>query len=349
MVFDLRFWYTNGVCRLRWTAGEARPRRNELAKNLATAYHNLSTMLDAGVSLLRSLETVASGLRGAQKQAFLRLRDTLAKGSSLAEAMEQNPRVFRPLDVMIIDSAETSGNLGESFGLLGQWYEFSHRMSKMLRSGMVLPIFVITFAAFLVPVPKFVFSGWDAGVYISGALTILMIFYIPAGIIYSIVRFTPQKGLPRRIVDQAALSVPVLGGALYRLAISRYCRVFHMMSQAGVPITQCVEKATLATGNAAVARMFEPMAESVRQGQPASTGLSGRLPAELRGIWEVGEESGTLDATTGKLAENYAYAAEFRFQEFVRWLPRIVYALIAMVLIYYIFQGWQMIYGQFGV
>ncbi len=260
--------------------------------------------------------------------------------------MAAEPRTFKPLDVMIVDSAETGGTLGESFGLLSHWYEFSSKMAKLVLSGLMLPAFVIFVAAWIVPVPAFVLSGWHVDLYLHRVLTILMIFFLPAGIIFCIVRYTPPRGLPRKIVDIISLRIPLLGGALYRLAISRYCRVFHMLSAAGLPITECAVKAGAATGNAVIANMFEPMADAVRAGKPASEGLSIKLPADFRGIWQVGEETGGLDDMAKKLADNYADSAEFRFKEFARWFPRVVYFIVMIAMVIAVFKGFQVIYGD---
>jgi len=320
-----------------------------LSKKLGIAYDNLSTMLEAGLPVLRSLDTLSQGLRVPYKQAFLNVRQRISKGSSFAGAMGEDKKVFGPLDIMIIDSAETGGTLGESFSLLSHWHEFSDKMGKLLLSGLILPAFVITIAAFIVPIGPMVISGldnWNTNLYLHRVLTILSMFYVPAITIFCIIRFTPKTGPLRRFLDIVTLRIPGLGSAIYRLSISRYCRVFQMLSSAGVPITECVDKAGVSCGNAVVAALFEPMTDAVKAGKPSSEGLGTSLPPEFRGIWEVGEETGSLDNAVGKLADNYAYAAEFRFRIFARWFPIFVYVCVAIVLIYFVFQGFSLIYGD---
>jgi type II secretory pathway component PulF len=69
---------------------------------LALAYHNLSIMLDAGVPLLRSLNTLSSDLKPRMRVVFLKLADSVSKGNALAETMTKSPNIFNPLDVMLI-------------------------------------------------------------------------------------------------------------------------------------------------------------------------------------------------------------------------------------------------------
>jgi len=314
-----------------------------VAKSLAPAYHNLSIMLDAGVPLLRSLNTVGSGLDLRLQRDFLKLAESASKGTPLAETMAQSPKIFDPVDVMLIKAAETSGSLPESFKLLSQWHESSQRIRRKILSGMALPILLIHVMAFIVPVPGFVLGGWQIKLYLISVVEILSVFYIPAAIIFVILRMTPRTGPLRRLLDRLTLKIPLLGRAVYKLALSRYCWVFHMLIKAGVPITDCAEKAAAAAGNAVVTDLVKPAAASTKAGRPASDGLSTELPLDFLDIWRVGEETGKLDDVTKRLADNNAEAAEFWLNEFARWLPRLVYFLVCLLMIYYIFKGFAMV------
>jgi type II secretory pathway component PulF len=158
-------------------------------------------MLEAGVPLLRCLNTITSGLEPRVRKAFAAVADGVSKGNSLAETMRLNPRMFSPLDVMLIDAGETSGNLGEMMGLLARWHELSGRMFRRMLAGLMLPVVVLTIAAFVVPVPKFVLGGWRVGSYLGGVAGILLSFWIPAALIFLIVRATPKTGPFRRALD----------------------------------------------------------------------------------------------------------------------------------------------------
>jgi len=295
-------------------------------------------MLDAGVPVVRSLNTVTSGLKGPLRRTFEQLTETVSKGNPISEAMALSPKVFVPLDIMIVQAAETSGNLAESLGLLSKWHEFSRRIKKKILSGLALPILLIHLTAIIAPVPSLALGGWQIGPFITSALIILSLFYIPAAIIFIIMRFTPQAGSLRRGLDRVSLRIPLfLGRALYKLALSRYCWVFHMLCKAGVNINDCAEMAVAGSGNAAVAELFRPVGAAARAGNPLSEGLSSKLPREFIELWQIGEETGNLDDVTKRLADNNAEAAEFWFREFARWLPRLVYGLVCLVMIYYIF------------
>lgn len=304
-----------------------------MSSGLAIAYHNLSNMLEAGVPVQRSLNTLIPGLKGRLQEAFLALADGVAQGNPLAETMVQHPKVFDPVDVMLVDVGEESGNLPDMIGLLSKWHEMSARMLKRLISGLILPVLVLTIAAFVYPLPAFVLGGFDVKSYLFKVAGILMLFWVPTGIIFLIVRTTPRTGRARRALDSIALRIPILGSAIRRLAIGRFCWAFHMLCKAGVPYSESVDMAISVTGNAVIADQFAPAADSVKAGQLMSEGFTKKLPLELVEMWKTGEETGRLDDVSKRLADNYSEQAELWFAEFSRWFPRFVYFLICLVLI----------------
>lgn len=305
---------------------------------LAIAYHNLSAMLDAGVPVLRSLNTVTPGMKPRMRKAFLALADGVSQGNPLAETMVQYPKIFGPVDVMIVEVAEKSGNLPDMIGLLSKWREMSHRMFKKMLSGLMLPATVLVIAAFVFPLPGFVLGGWDVSDYLRRVVGILSLFLVPAVVVVLVIRLTPKTGPLRRALDSLVLRIPVLSRAMYKLALSRYCWAFHMLCKAGVPVTDCVEMSISATGNLVVGDLFRPAVESVRAGGTMGERLSPRLPLEFVEMWKVGEETGQLDDISKRLADTYTEQAEFWFGEFSRWFPRFVYFLICIMLIWMIFQ-----------
>ncbi len=318
-----------------------------MVKGLATVYDNLSTLLAAGVPLIRSLRTVSSGLRGRLQQVFLEATGSVEKGTPLSDAMSLHPKVFARLDVMIIHAAEESGNLAEMLDLLGKWYKFSKRIMSLTLSGLALPILMIHLAAVLFPIQVLALGGWDFAAYGRSVLLILLVlFYIPAVLIVGVMRLTPQTGIARRTFDHVSLRIPFfLGRALHKLALSRYCWIFHITSKAGMPISECADLAIKGTDNVVVAELFRPALASVRAGNPFSEGLSSKLPPEFLEPWRIGEETGQIDEITKRLAEKNAESAEFWFKQFAIWFPRFVYAVIGLVMIIMVFKGYAALYG----
>jgi type IV pilus assembly protein PilC len=319
-----------------------------MSKKLAIAYYNLSIMLDAGVPMLKSLDTTTAGLTGNLKKAFAALAKGASAGDNLAETMRKYPWVFAPLDVMLAEVAETSGNLPQSFKHLSEWYEFRNKLKHITISGLMLPLAIIHIAAFIIPIPRLVLGHLSFFKYLLTVLGTLAIFYIPAIIIIAILRLMPNRGLLRRFFDAFVLRVPGLGQAIRRLAISRYCQTFNLLYQAGIPITQCAQKASEATGNSFIADMLKGGAESAKAGKLVCEGFSRKLPADFLNLWQVGEETGELDKTLPRLANNYTETAEWLLVEFCRWMVRLIYFLICAFLAITVLMMGLSVYGGYG-
>ncbi len=106
-----------------------------------------------------------------------------------------------------------------------------------------------------------------------------------------------------------------------------------MLYKAGVPITECAVKAPELTGNLIIAGLFKGGAASTKAGNMTCDGFSRRLPLDYLNLWQTGEEIGELDRMVDKIAEIAGDRAELLFTEFAKWLPRLVYALVCIVMI----------------
>ncbi|MGD2095570.1 MAG: type II secretion system F family protein, partial [Phycisphaerales bacterium] len=114
--------------------------------------------------------------------------------------------------------------------------------------------------------------------------------------------------------------------------------------KAGLPIKECATQATELTGNMAVSDMFRGGVASIEAGKTAYEGLSRKLSKEYLELWYIGEETGELDKTVDKIAEISGDKAELFFTQIAKWLPRLAYVLVCIILIIQIFRTALKIY-----
>lgn len=295
-------------------------------------YHNLAVLLEAGLPVKKVFSTVALGLRGRFARDLRGLNEAISRGSSIAEAMAARPRSFRPMDVLVVRAGETSGMVAQAMRGLQDWYGFCAKLRRDFIAGMAYPMFVVHAAAFLVPLPWLFLGHYTFYGYLLSVLRSLGGFYVLAAAIWALRRLTPPRGLVRRIQDTIAMKIPVLRRALMHLALGRFCRVFHMLYTAGVPIQRALSQSIEVCGNAVVASWLEGASHAVRTGNAASEGFSHRVPREFVATWANGEVSGQLDVVTTHLANMEGDAAHFGLSQLAQWTPRIIYFLIVMYL-----------------
>jgi type IV pilus assembly protein PilC len=299
----------------------------------AIIYYDLATLLDAGVPTLKSLNIISEGLKGHLKIIFTKLNESLSQGNTLADSMAKYPRTFARIDLMLVKSAEHSGELPNCFKMLSKWYEFKNRLKGIFISGCILPFMMFHILFIIIRIPSLVLGNISTSEYLMKTAIALGFLYLLIGIPLALYHSTPITGIFRKLLDTLTLKIPILGLAVRQLSICRYCRGFSMLYKAGVPIAQCTAQATELTGNLIIADMFKGASASIEAGNTAYEGLSRKLPLDYLNIWQTGEEIGELDKMTEKIAEISGDRAELLFTEFAKWLPRLFYAMICVVFI----------------
>jgi type IV pilus assembly protein PilC len=135
----------------------------------------------------------------------------------------------------------------------------------------------------------------------------LLIAVVVAGAFWAFAYFYRRSRKMRQTIDKLSLKFPIIGPILNKSAIARYSRTLSTMFAAGVPLVEALESVAGATGNIvyedAVMRMRDEVATGQRlQRAMESTGL---FPNMVIQMIAVGEESGSLDTMSGKVATFY--------------------------------------------
>lgn len=308
-------------------------------------YRNLSMLLAAGIPLDRALQSASRSTVFPLRRAFAGIREGVARGQGLAEAMADQGRTFGRLDVAVVAVGEVSGGLEEAFRELADYYAMRAKVRSRLRVGLLLPAIVWHAGAVLAGFPRWILGVTTGSEYFHTVLAFWALFWAPVAAVWLVLRVTPPDGFPRRALDGLALGIPVLGRAVSRAAVARFFSAFHLLYGGGVPIAKAVRQSADACGNAVYARRFSGAADSADAGQPAWQGLSRNLPAGVRDAWEVGEESGELAQVSGRLARSMAAEADHWLDQFITWLPRVIYLGVMIFLVWQILTLAPMVYA----
>jgi len=308
--------------------------------NRAVVYRNLNLMLGAGLPAIQAFRNAGKG-RGAVGRAMREVGEQIRQGQTIAEAMRRHPSIFGPLDVTVVHAGEESGGLPGSFKMLAEWYDFRRQLGRQVRKGSYLPLLLAHMMALLLPVvsmglgsmsgrqPQFDELPWLM-------LRNLLIIWVPLVALWALFTFTSAHSPIRRGLDRALLWVPLVGGAMRQLALSRYFWAYHVLAKAGLDAVQTNHMAVGVVGNASIAAKLEAGTQSARAGNPVSEGLAGALPSEYLEIWQVGEQTGEVEESARRLAEVASARAAERLDAITTWLPRLAYLGLAIYLVYVI-------------
>ena len=103
------------------------------------------------------------------------------------------------------------------------------------------------------------------------------------------------------------LKMPIIGPILQKAAIARYARTLSTMFAAGVPLVEALESVAGATGNIVYEIGVLRMRDEVATGQRLQQAMENTdlFPNMVIQMIAVGEESGSLDEMSAKVADFY--------------------------------------------
>ncbi len=296
-------------------------------KERAVFTRQLSTLLRAGMPLLRGLEVVA---RQERNRAFRRIIEALAddirSGGTLSDAMARHPGVFDRLYVNMIKAGEAGGVLDVVLDRLAKFQEKSLQLRGKVKAAMVYPLIVMTVAVLILAgllvfvVPKFqqIFADLLKGAplppltqAVLAVSDVVRTHYVVAlGVLVGAVflfrffRRTPAGG---RLVDTALLRMPAFGDLILKSLVARFARTLGTLLSSGVPILQAITVTRDTTGNARLAEALDQVHDAVKQGETVAAPLQAAavFPGMVTSLIDVGEHTGQLPEMLNKVADIY--------------------------------------------
>jgi len=299
-------------------------------KDLAVMSRQFATMINSGLSLLRSLTILAEQTTNKELARVLgEVGNDVESGTALSVAMARHPRVFPPLMVNMTRAGEIGGFLDSVLLQVAENYEAEVKLRGKVKAAMTYPVVVfvmailMTIGMLLFIVPTFANLFDDLGgtlpaptrflVFLSDVLRVgiipLVIAVIVAFAVWSRVKNTDRA---RNIVDPVKLKLPVFGKLFQKIALSRFARNLGTMTKSGVPILQSLDIVADTTGNVVLARAVRDVQESIRRGESLAAPLSQHpvFPPMVVQMLAVGEDTGALDDMLMKISDFYDQEVE---------------------------------------
>jgi type IV pilus assembly protein PilC len=299
-------------------------------KDVAVMSRQFATMINSGLSILRSLAILAQQTENSELARVAgEVRLDVERGASLSVALARHPKVFNQLFVSMVKSGETSGTLDEVLLRLATTIEKQVELRGKVKSAMTYPVMVgfVVFAIamimliFIVPQFKAIYAslGGTLPMPTQVLLTISKIVrtFFPILIVLGIIGailfrrwINTERG--RGIWDAFKLRVPIFGGLVSKTALARFARTLGALTRAGVPILESLEIVADTAGNTVVANAVHDTQRAVKGGDSIARPLEQHevFPPMVVQMMAVGEETGALDEMLDKIADFYESEVE---------------------------------------
>jgi len=303
------------------------------AKQMTTFTRQLSTLQDAGLPLLRSLQILEAQQKpGLLKQTLQGVVEEVEGGSSLSEGMSKYPKAFNPLYCKMVAAGEVGGVLDVILQRLADFMEKSQRLKRKVVGALVYPVAVILVAVAIVTgimyfiIPQFEEIFRDFGVDLP-ALTVFLTessrwvagnqpgqqfpgaVYIILGLPVVFVLFKLIKATKpgKAVVDTTLFYVPILGNLIRKTTVARFTRTLGTLISAGVPILEAITITKETCGNYVFEKALGKVHDSIREGESFAEPLRQAKVCDsiVVNMIDVGEETGDMDTMLMKIADNY--------------------------------------------
>jgi type IV pilus assembly protein PilC len=295
--------------------------------DLVIATRQLSTMVNAGMSLLRALYIIEEQTESDKlREIWIAVRKDIEAGLALSDALRKHPDVFNDLYVAMVEAGETGGILDSTMLRVADQLEKDAALKRQIKAAMMYPsliggfAFVVLFAlvAFLVPVFEKIFKDFGGELPAITKFTVFLShlftqrFYVLFGGIALIVfLFKKWKNSERGRMqwDRLKLKFPMkIGDIVQKVALARFSRTFSGLIAAGVPMLEAIEITGRTSGNKVIEKAMFEVRESVKKGGSLTAPMMDvpeAFPVMVTQMIGVGEETGALETMMSKIADFY--------------------------------------------
>ncbi|MGB5211303.1 MAG: type II secretion system F family protein [Gammaproteobacteria bacterium] len=294
--------------------------------DIAVFSRQLAVMMAAGIPLVQAFDIVGAGHENPSMQKLIMaIKQDIEGGLTLAEALAKHPMQFDDLFVNLVNAGEQAGALETLLDKVATYKEKTEAIKQKIKKALTYPAavvgvaIIVTTILLIYVIPQFesLFQGFGADLpTFTRTVVNLSLFVRTKGwaivlvAVAGVMAFTYFRKRSRtfhRLLDRLMLKLPIIGNILRKAAIARFARTLSTMFAAGVPLVEALESVAGATGNIVYQEGVMAIREEVSTGQRLQRSMEATelFPNMVIQMVAVGEESGSLDEMTAKVADFY--------------------------------------------
>jgi len=295
------------------------------AKEIAVLTRELSTLLEAGLTLDRSLQILIDLTQEERITRILHnLQERVRGGTTFSAALEEQEGQFPRLYVNMVRAGEASGALEAVLARLADYLEHTAELKETITSALVYPAILLVVAGLSVilllvfVVPQFTALFEDMGATLPMSTRIVIAvgdlfrgywWAMLAGI--ALISLGLERWLQnpevRARVDRRLLGLPLFGDLIWKLETARFCHTLATLLKNGLPLLSALNLSKEVVSNRKIFGLLVEAGEDLKHGRGLAEPVARReiLPQMALQMIRVGEESGSLDRMLAKVADVY--------------------------------------------
>ncbi len=299
-------------------------------RDLSVFCRQFQSILKAGVTIVEALEMLAGQTENKSfAKAIRETKVSVQKGSTLAEAMQEHPKIYPPILINMVEAGEVSGSLEVALERMGTQFEKSAKLKGLVKKAMIYPVmilvvaFLVVIAMSILVVPQFAEMFEDMGTEMPAMTAAIMAFsdfvihkwyillLIIAVLAFFISLFVKSEN-GKAILGRISIKLPIFGKLVVKSTAASFARTISTLVSAGVPISDALEITARSMNNVLFKDALREAKRQVEQGSNLSYPLEacGLFPPMVSQMIRIGEETGNVDGMLTKAADYFEEEVE---------------------------------------
>ncbi|MGM9521958.1 MAG: type II secretion system F family protein [Oscillospiraceae bacterium] len=320
-------------------------------RDMAVFCRQFVSIIDAGVPVTSALRMLGEQTENKMlAEAINGCRESIEKGSSLADAMREHRQVFSDLFITLVEAGEASGSLDVSFTRMANQFEKEAKIKGLIKKSSIYPIIVCVVAVVVVivmltfVVPQFESMLSDLGsdlpmltkIVVTASHLLIKRWYVFLAVIVALVlgirhyKHTEGGG---RFFGRLGIKAPLVGKLTVKSASARMARTLSTLLGSGIPLIEALDIVSQTMGNVFFREALEDAKDDVAMGDPLSDSIErcGLFPPLVHHMIRIGEETGDIEEMLAKLAEYYEEEVELTTQQVMAAVEPLIIIVLALI------------------
>jgi type IV pilus assembly protein PilC len=291
-------------------------------KELCQFTKQLSTMINAGVPIVQSLEILGKTEKHALlKRCIIDISTDVQEGATIADAMKKQ-KGFDDLYCNLVKAGEAGGILDGILVKLAEHMDKQQKTKAQIKSAMTYPAivvvvgFAVVWGLMVFIVPQFMGMLESSGqevpwitqfvVDVSNAFQEYSTTAIPIiAVVFFIFKRYTDTALGKRQLDIFMMNMPIFGGVIIKGNLSSFSRTLATMLSSGVSLIDSLTICTDTIDNVIISDDITIVRDKIIEGKTMYEPLSRikYFPDMVASMVKVGEQTGSMDQMFLKVSD----------------------------------------------
>ncbi len=347
-------------------SGDSKTMYKFSTKELAFCCRQLSAMLTSGLTLVKSIDILVKEQENEKARAIWQdIYENVQKGESFSSTLEMHAGTFPDFLISMVGAGETSGSLDIIMQRMSDHYSKENKLKNTIKGAMIYPIIllvlcvvvVIFLFTFIMPTFIDMFEDKSKMPFLTKVMAAIsdfirekyiLLIAIVVGLFFGI-RYALKVPSIRFKFDRLIIKGPGFGPLITKIYTGRFARTLSSLYSSGIPMVECLERASKILGNSYIDEKFLDVVDEVKQGETLSAAITRTEVFEpmFCSVIYVGEEAGALDSILEKTSDYYEEESDAAVQRLVSMIQPVLVIFMGVIIAMVVCGIYPALYGSF--